>query len=275
MPRRNSLLERLSSSKGHDFVDVYGSLENNAPERLPLLCEKKPRPWEDDHSNLEDKSMRQLALEFNLGVMFNTCLAIAVNISVGKENVLPFGLFGLLVSSIVYTVGKYVLHQAEKERATYEYEIERRHLEQYPLEETEELMEDLKNYGLSLQTCQAVIEDLHKNPHAQAQLHTVIHLGIVPHEVQILRECFISFFAYAMGCALVLFPFILIPDGIRASIGCILIMSVLSLASGAMLSLKASKSALFYAFRQLLFCLTATMTAVGFSILVQKYFYQN
>eukprot|EP00494_Astrolonche_serrata_P031320 UN31589 len=70
---------------------------------------RQKRPWEDDHSNLEDSSVRQLALEFNLGALSATLLTVSINICFDHGYVIAVGLIGLITTTVVYACGKYTL----------------------------------------------------------------------------------------------------------------------------------------------------------------------
>merc|ERR550534_727833 len=186
----------------------------------------------------------------------------------GREHVTSFGTFGAFLCGIVMTISRYVIISAERERAQYEYEIERRHLNEFPNEERMELREDLLKKGLSQKTVEAILEDLRSKKHLQAQLHTLMHLGIDPASEQnkcIYHQSCITAFAVPFGAVFSMFPFFFIPDGFRASLGCIFLLGMLSLACGALLSLKASGSASYLAFRQMSLTVGAAVFVGGVS----------
>merc|ERR1719373_316242 len=101
----------------------------------------------------------------------------------------------------------------------------------------------------------------------------MFHLGITlpHHQSNSFMQCIITFFSVTFGVFFSLFPYLFIPEGFRASLGCIFMLCMLSLASGALLSLKAVGSASYYAFRQAVIIIGTSSFLIAISWIIKLY----
>ena len=150
-------------------------------------------------------------------------LALVMGVAGGSNDpslVILAGIAGLLAGAFSMGAGEYVSMQTQRELLEHELEVEREHIQNYPEEEQSHLAELLSANGLEPEDAERVAAQIHRRIEPALGFHALFELGIHPGSLGSPRAaaCW-SFVSFALGASVPLFPWLLSPDALLATLG--------------------------------------------------------
>lgn len=155
-------------------------------------------------------NLRAAVFGVNDGLVSNAALIMGVAGATQEPKiVLITGMAGLLAGAFSMAAGEYVSMRSQRELFEYQIALEREELEEYPIEEQEELALIYKARGLSKQQADEVAAGLMKNSEQALDTLAREELGLNPGELgSPWGAALSSFIAFAAGGMVPLLPFL-------------------------------------------------------------------
>lgn len=205
----------------------------------------------------------------NDGLVSNASLIMGMA-GAGSNNsvIILAGVAGLLAGAFSMAAGEYISVRSQREMFEYQIALEKKELELYPEEETEELALIYEARGLEKDEARSFARMMMRNPTQALDTLAREELGINPEElVSPYGAAIFSFIAFTIGAALPLLPF-LFHDyflTLETSIG----LSVFALfVVGAAMSLFTGRNALFGGLRMMIIGAIAGVVTFGIGHLI-------
>jgi VIT1/CCC1 family predicted Fe2+/Mn2+ transporter len=241
---------------------LFGSLLRSARGGIagPLLAQ-----FEGRHRNAGGNELRAAVLGASDGLTSNLSLVMGVaGATLAGHAVLIAGLAGLLAGAFSMSIGEWVSVQSARELSQHQIAIERQELQEAPQEEQEELSLIYQSKGLDEPTAKELAASLMQQ--SGTALDTLVReeLGINPKELDgsAWGAAITSFFLFAIGAIIPVFPFIFTNGLVAVVIS--LVLSVLGLFGiGAGVSLTAGSPLWKAGARQILLGLLAAGITFG------------
>jgi VIT1/CCC1 family predicted Fe2+/Mn2+ transporter len=154
------------------------------------------------------------------GLVSNLALVTGVAGGSGDGSVVVLaGVAGLLAGAFSMAAGEYISMQTQRELLEHELELERDHIEQFPLEEEAHLAELLAENGLEPGDAERVAAQVHRRIGAAVDFHALFELGIHPKSLGRPGSAALwSFVSFATGAAVPLVPWLVVADGLLATV---------------------------------------------------------
>lgn len=155
-------------------------------------------------------NLRAAVFGVNDGLVSNAALIMGVAGATQEPKVvLLTGIAGLLAGAFSMAAGEYVSMRSQRELFEYQIALEREELEEYPIEEQEELALIYKARGLTKEQADEVAAGLMKNPEQALDTLAREELGLNPNDLGSPWGAAISSFtAFAVGGIVPLIPFL-------------------------------------------------------------------
>jgi VIT1/CCC1 family predicted Fe2+/Mn2+ transporter len=231
----------------------------------PLLAQ-----FEGRHRGAGGNELRAAVLGASDGLTSNLSLVMGVaGATLTGHTVLIAGLAGLLAGAFSMSIGEWMSVQSARELNRHQIAIERQELQEAPQEEQEELALIYQSKGLDEKTAKDLAASLMQQDTTALDTLAREELGIDPKELggSAWGAAITSFFLFAIGAILPVFPFIF-TNGFTAVI-ISLILSVIGLFGiGAGVSLTAGSSLWKTSTRQILLGLLAAGITFGLGKLI-------
>ena len=198
-------------------------------------------------------NLRAAVFGVNDGLVSNAGLIMGVaGATADNAVILLSGVAGLLAGAFSMAAGEYVSVRSQREMYEYQIGLEREELEQYPEEEAAELALIYEARGLQKSEAQRLAEGVLTNPQKALDTLAREELGLNPEELGSPRGAALSsFFSFAFGSAIPLFPFLFGAPDENLFIS-VIISAVALFIVGAVLSLFTGRRALYSGLRMLL-----------------------
>ncbi len=198
-------------------------------------------------------NLRAAVFGVNDGLVSNAALIMGVAGATQEPKVvLLTGIAGLLAGAFSMAAGEYVSMRSQRELFEYQIALEREELEEYPIEEQEELALIYKARGLTKVQADEVAAGLMKNPEQALDTLAREELGLNPDELGSPWGAAISSFAaFAVGGMVPLIPFLFGP-GPYLLTAIVVVTGAALFAVGATLSLFTGKGAWWSGLRMVL-----------------------
>ena len=231
----------------------------------PLLAQ-----FEGRHRNAGGNELRAAVLGASDGLTSNLSLVMGVaGATLAGHAVLIAGLAGLLAGAFSMSIGEWVSVQSARELNQHQIAIERQELQDAPLEEQEELALIYQSKGLDEQTAKDLVANLMQQSGTALDTLAREELGIDPKDLggSAWGAAITSFFLFALGALIPVFPFIFTTGFTAVIIS--LVLSVFGLFGiGAGVSLTASSPLWKAGGRQILLGLLAAGITFGLGKLI-------
>lgn len=220
-------------------------------------------------------TLRAAVLGFNDGLVSNFSLVMGVTGGVAAASdtsdpqiILLAGVAGLLAGAFSMAAGEYVSMRAQRDRFEHHLEMERGELEEFPEEETEELVLIYQAKGLTEREARTVAKRIMQDPEVALDTMAREELGLNPDELGSPKGASVSsFIAFAAGAAIPVFPYFIGEGTFAFSLSGVLSALTL-LAVGSFLSTLSGKNILWGGVRMLLIGVSAAAVTFGIGSLV-------
>ena len=246
---------------------LFGYLLRSAKGGIagPLLAQ-----FEGRHRSAGGNELRAAVLGASDGLTSNLSLVMGVaGATLTGHTVLIAGLAGLLAGAFSMSIGEWVSVQSARELSQHQIDIERQELQEAPAEEQEELALIYQSKGLDEKTSKELAANLMRQSGTALETLAREELGIDPKELggSAWGAAITSFFLFAIGAIIPVFPFIF-TSGLLA-VGISLVLSVIGLFGiGAGVSLTAGSPLWKAGARQILLGLLAAGITFGLGKLI-------
>ena len=219
-----------------------------------------PRP-EHHHRDIRGGTARAAVFGVSDGLVSNVSLILGVaGASPGAGVVRLAGLAGLISGAVSMAAGEYVSMKAQTELLQRELELERRELRRNPHVETVELTQIYQSRGVDPDRARELAEQMMRDPELALQTHAREELGIDPDELGSPQGAATSsFFAFAIGALLPLFPWFF-GSGAAATVASVILGFIGATVVGALLARFTGRSIIFSASRQVAIATVAAGT---------------
>ncbi|NTV95134.1 MAG: hypothetical protein HGA75_06910 [Thiobacillus sp.] len=190
-------------------MKVRGMALYNQP--MPALPTKID-PVGERHSSAGGGNLRAAVFGVNDGLVSNASLILGVAGASGNpEVVVMSGVAGLLAGAFSMAAGEYISMRAQREFFEYQIGLEREELDQYPGEEAAELALIYEAKGLPREQAKRLADTLIADPDKALDTLAREELGLNPEELgSPWGAALASFFAFALGAAIPLLPYLLL-----------------------------------------------------------------
>jgi VIT1/CCC1 family predicted Fe2+/Mn2+ transporter len=215
--------------------------------------------FEGKHKSVSGNELRAAVLGANDGLVSNMSLVMGVaGAAYDNQAIFIAGIAGLLAGSISMALGEWLSVQSSRELYQRQIEIEEQELETSPEEELKELVLLYQAKGMTEEEANKLAENVFANKETALESLVKEELGI---DKTVLggsawKAAFTSFFLFAIGAIIPVFPYIFISG--QQAIFVSLIGSTLGLfALGASITLFTGKNAIYGGIRQMIFGISA------------------
>jgi VIT1/CCC1 family predicted Fe2+/Mn2+ transporter len=204
------------------------------------------------HRSILGGGARAAVFGISDGLVTNVSLILGVAAAhPGAEFVRLTGLAGLVAGAFSMAAGEYVSMEAQRELLQRELDVERRALRASPEGESKELASIYEDRGIDPTLARRMVHEVMQDPEVALEVHAREELGINPRSLgSPMQAATSSFFAFALGALLPLFPW-LVGSGTAAILASVIIGVVTSLVVGAALAAFTGRSVVRSALRQL------------------------
>lgn len=214
---------------------------------------------EHRHTSLNASSnLRAAVFGVNDGLISNMSLILGVaGANVNQHFIILAGIAGLLAGACSMGAGEYISVRSQREVFEYQIAIEKKELEEYPEEETEELSLIYQARGIPKEEADRLAKIMIDNPETGLNALAREELGLNPGDlVSPIGAMFSSFFSFAIGALIPVLPFLFgnYAGNLFISIG---ITSITLFFIGAILSLFTNKNPYLLGLRMLMVGLIA------------------
>ncbi len=198
-------------------------------------------------------NLRAAVFGINDGLISNTSLMMGI---AGASNdhmfIVLTGIAGLLAGAFSMGAGEYISVRSQKEMFEHQIDLEKKELEEYPEEETQELTMIYEAKGLSHEEAKSLAEKLISNPDRALDTLAKEELGLNMDELgSPLGAAFFSFFSFSIGAFVPLLPFLIWKGNVGLQVT-IVLSSVSLFLIGATLSLFTGRRGIYSGLRMLL-----------------------
>ena len=202
--------------------------------------------------------LRAAVFGINDGLVSNLSLLFGMAGSgAGEASVVLAGVAGLLAGSLSMAAGEYVSVRAQRELHDNQIALERAELDAYPEAEAGELATIFEARGMSAEEARAAADALIADPDRALATLAREELGLdLANLASPWRAATASFFAFCIGAALPLLPFLL-ASGDRALAAAVVVSSIALMTVGALVALFSGGAMARSALRMLLIGLSA------------------
>lgn len=249
---------------GHE--DFHGTVLRNLQSMTPSGADGGViAGFEGRHRTVGGNALRAAVLGANDGLVSNMALVMGVaGATNANTSVAIVGLSGLLAGAISMALGEWLSVQSARELNARQMEVEAEELRENPEEEGEELALIYQAKGLSEKEARDLAKRIISNPETALKTLAMEELGINPDDLggSAWEAAFTSFFLFAIGAIIPVFPFLVLHSQIAVVISLVL-SSVGLFGLGAAITLMTGRSVLFSGVRQMLFGLTAAVITYG------------
>lgn len=199
-------------------------------------------------------NLRASVFGANDGLVSNASLVLGVaGAGAASGYVLMTGAAGLLAGALSMAAGEYVSVRTQREMYEYQIGLERDELAEYPEEEAEELALIYEARGVEITQARELSRSLLSRPEQALDVLAREELGLNPDDLGSPWQAAIaSFFAFAVGAAIPLLPFVVRVPAVQALTAAIVLTGVALFAAGMVLSLFTGRDALLGALRMVL-----------------------
>jgi VIT1/CCC1 family predicted Fe2+/Mn2+ transporter len=224
--------------------------------------------FEGKHRGVGGNVLRAAVLGSNDGLVSNMSLVMGVvGATNGHNEILVAGIAGLLAGSISMALGEWLSVQSARELYLRQIEIEEEELENSPEEEMNELAILYQAKGMSEEDAIKLARQVFSNKDTALDTLVREELGI---DIESLggsawKAAFTSFFLFALGAIIPVFPFFFI-NGDNAILISLIVSTLGLFGIGASITLFTGKKVLFSGLRQIIFGLCAS----GITFLIGK-----
>ncbi len=209
---------------------------------------------EHRHTSLSTSSnLRAAVFGMNDGLISNMSLILGIaGANANHHFIILTGIAGLLAGACSMGAGEYVSVRSQREVFEYQIAIEKKELEEYPEEETQELSLIYHARGLSKEDADKMAKLMIDNPNTGLDTLAREELGLNPDDlVSPFGAMFSSFVSFAIGAAVPLLPFLMGNHDWNIYIS-ITITAITLFITGAILSLFTNRNPLFLGLRMLM-----------------------
>lgn len=213
-----------------------------------------PSPHENRHKSIQSAgNLRAAVFGVNDGLISNMSLILGIaGASASANFILLSGIAGLLAGAFSMAAGEYVSVRSQREFFEYQIDIERQELKLYPEEEALELASIYRARGLNKMDSEKLAALIISNPEKALDTLAREELGLDPNQLgSPIGAALSSFFSFAAGAFIPLFPFLFGPYHLNLIFSIALAAGSL-FSIGAGLSLFTNTSAFWSGFRMLL-----------------------
>lgn len=233
---------------------TQGGLEGSALAQL-----------EGRHRSAGGNALRAAVLGASDGLLSNMSLVMGVaGAALDNKAILLTGFAGLLAGSCSMALGEWISVQSSRELYEKQIRVEKAEIETNPDEEIEELALIYEARGLEENAARQLAQQLMSNPATALDTLSRDELGIDPQELggSAWEAAIASFFLFAMGAIIPVFPFIFL-SGTSAVVASLICSAAGLFLIGTIITLFTGRSVLYSGTRQVLFGLgAATVTFV-------------
>jgi VIT1/CCC1 family predicted Fe2+/Mn2+ transporter len=167
------------------------------------------------HRNVAQSWYRASVFGVSDGLVTNASLILGfAGANPGHNIVRLAGLAGLVAGAFSMASGEYISVRAQKELLEYEIDVERKSLEESPMQEKEELRLLFVERGIEAELAHRLSEDLMRDPEMALRTHAREELGVDPSATGSPWGAAISsLFSFAVGALIPLLPWIVTTSG--------------------------------------------------------------
>jgi VIT1/CCC1 family predicted Fe2+/Mn2+ transporter len=169
-----------------------------------------------EHADVSGGWLRPAVFGAMDGLVSNFALIAGVAGGVGSSGtseIVLAGAAGLAAGAFSMAAGEYTSVASQTEHTQAEIEVERREIANRPLAEQAELAQMYVDRGIDHDLAMAVAAQVHEDPQLALEIHTREEMGIDPDRLPSpVLAATSSFFAFAVGAALPLAPYVLGAD---------------------------------------------------------------
>jgi VIT1/CCC1 family predicted Fe2+/Mn2+ transporter len=240
-----------------------------AGEKSGGLAGSAVAQMEGRHKSAGGNALRAAVLGANDGLVSNLSLVMGVaGASLSGNGILITGLAGLLAGAGSMALGEWLSVQSSRELYQRQIQIEKEELEARPEEEQEELALIYQSKGLPKDRAEELAGHIISGDSALDTLSRE-ELGIDPEELggSAWEAAITSFFLFAVGAIVPVFPFIFL-SGMTAVIISVIISAFGLFAIGAAITLMTGRSVLYSGMRMVIFGLLAAGLTYGIGKLI-------
>lgn len=209
---------------------------------------------EHKHTSLGSSSnLRAAVFGINDGLVSNASLILGIaGASTNPHLIVLAGVAGLLAGACSMGAGEYISVKSQREVFEYQIAIEKQELEEYPEEEIDELSLIYQARGVPPDEAEKLARLMINNPDTGLNTLAREELGLNPEDmVSPIGAMLASFFAFTIGAAIPLLPFIFVHSAwtLYASVG---FTAIALFCTGAVLSLFTNKNPILSGLRMML-----------------------
>jgi VIT1/CCC1 family predicted Fe2+/Mn2+ transporter len=226
--------------------------------------------FEKRHRSVGGNALRAAVLGGNDGLVSNFSLIMGIaGATSGQDEVLLAGLAGLLAGALSMALGEWISVKSSQELYENQMQLEMDELETNPEGEEKELTLIYISKGIERQMAEKMAKEVISNKEHAHEILIKEELGINSEELQgsAMEAALTSFFLFAVGAIIPLFPFFFI-GGLKAIIFSTILSACGLFLIGASITLFTGKSIWFSGFRQVLFGLIAAAITFGIGHLI-------
>jgi VIT1/CCC1 family predicted Fe2+/Mn2+ transporter len=207
-------------------------------------------------------NLRAAVFGVNDGLVSNAALIMGVaGASADNKVIILAGAAGLLAGAFSMGAGEYVSVRSQREMFEYQIGLEKDELDHYPNEEAAELALIYQARGVSKEEAERVARAIIAKPDEALDTLAREELGLNPDELgSPWSAAFFSFFSFAAGAAVPLFPFLLRADAIVLAV---VLTGICLFAVGTAISLFTGRGALISGLRMLVIGAAAGAVSYG------------
>jgi VIT1/CCC1 family predicted Fe2+/Mn2+ transporter len=167
------------------------------------------------HRNVAGSWYRAAVFGVSDGLVTNASLILGfAGANPGHNIVRLAGLAGLVAGGFSMASGEYISVRAQKELLEYEIEVERRSIEDSPMQEQEELRQLFVDRGIEGELAERLSADLMRDPEMALRTHAREELGVDPSATGSPWGAAISsLFSFAIGAFIPLLPWLVTGRG--------------------------------------------------------------
>jgi VIT1/CCC1 family predicted Fe2+/Mn2+ transporter len=167
------------------------------------------------HRNVAGSWYRASVFGVSDGLVTNASLILGfAGANPGHDIVRLAGLAGLVAGGFSMASGEYISVRAQKELLEYEIDVERKSIEESPVQEQEELRQLFVERGIEVELAHRLSADLMRDPEMALRTHAREELGVDPSATGSPWGAAISsLLSFAVGAFIPLLPWILTSSG--------------------------------------------------------------
>jgi vacuolar iron transporter family protein len=185
------------------------------------MTDREPDHPDHTHADVSGGWLRAAVFGAMDGLVTNIALIAGVGGGGVEPDVIVLtGTAGLVAGAISMALGEYTSVRTQNEQVAAEVEKERMELERHPRAERRELVEMLRERGLSAELSEQVAREVSADPELALRVHTQQELGIVVDELPSPWVAAVSsFVCFSIGALFPLLPYLLGSDDLWLALG--------------------------------------------------------